>query len=183
MTYFYPMARTPSTLAGGPRLSDYLSLGVIAQVFPVSAVLTALKQSKCNSIRRRRLPAEVMVYYVLTLCLFRSVSTREVLRCLMDGFRLIRPESLYAVSDKSSISKARTRLGVDPFHKLRQSSVRWLSNEHTPSAWYCGRRLVGINGSTLWACTEITFPSCSEKDLVDFPKLHLCGINIIVPVG
>jgi len=44
--------------------------------------------------------------YVLTLCLFRSVSTREVLRCLMDGFRLIRPESPFAVSNKSSISRA-----------------------------------------------------------------------------
>jgi len=143
------MARTPSTLPGGPRLSDYLSLGVIAQVFPMPAVLTALEQSKCTSIRRRRLPAEVMVYYVLTLCLFRSVSTREVLRCLMDGFRLIRPESPFTVSNKSSISRARTRLGVAPFHQLRQSSVHWLSNESTPGAWYCGRRLVGIDGSTL----------------------------------
>ncbi len=158
---------------------------MIAQVFPVPAVLTALKQSKCNSIRRRRLPAEVMVYYVLTLCLFRSVSTREVLRCLMDGFRLIRPESPYAVSDKSSISRARTRLGMDPFHKLRQSSVRWLSNEHTPGAWYCGRRLVGIDGSTLNLPDEkrnpefFGLPGCSRGQTA-FPKLR---ISMLLELG
>lgn len=172
------MARTPSTLPGGPRLSDYLSLGVIAQVFPMPAVLTALEQSECTSIRRRRLPAEVMVYYVLALCLFRSASTREVLRCLLDGFRLIRPESPFAVSDKSSISRARTRLGVAPFHKLRESSVRWLSEESTPGAWYCGRRLVGIDGSTLSLPDETRnraffgLPGCSRGQTA-FPKLRI----------
>jgi len=179
------MARTPSTLPGGPRLSDYLSLGVIAQVFPMPAVLTALEQSKCTSIRRRRLPAEVMVYYVLTLCLFRSVSTREVLRCLMDGFRLIRPESPFAVSNKSSISRARTRLGVAPFHQLRQSSVHWLSNESTPGAWYCGRRLVGIDGSTLSLPDEkgnrefFGLPGCSRGQTA-FPKLR---ISMLLELG
>jgi len=143
------MARARSTLPGGPRLSDYLSLGVIAQIYPMPAVVSALEQCGRASVRRRRLPAEVMVYYVLALCLFRSVSTREVLRCLADGFRWIRPETPLAVSGKSSISRARTRLGVDPFRKLRQSSVHWLSDESTPGAWYCGRRLVDLDGSTL----------------------------------
>jgi len=177
------MVRTPSTLPGGPRLSDYLSLGMIAQVFPMSAVLTALEQSKCTSIRRRRLPAEVMVYYVLTLCLFRSVSTREVLRCLMDGFRLIRPESLFTVSNKSSISRA--RLGVASFHQLRQSSVHWLSNESTFGAWYCGRRLVGIDGSTLRLPDEkgnrafFGLPGCSRGQTA-FPKLR---ISMLLELG
>ncbi len=85
------MARTPSTLPGGPRLSDYLSLGVIAQVFPMPAVLTALEQSKSTSIRRRRLPAEVMVYYVLTLCqnltLFFSEKSTDIPHYLGEFFK------------------------------------------------------------------------------------------------
>jgi len=177
------MARTPSTLPGGPRLSDYLSLGVIAQVFPMPAVLTALEQSKSTSTRRRRLPAEVMMYYVLTLCLFRSVSTREVLRCLMDGFRLIRPDSPLLVSGKSSISRVRTQLGVDPFHKLRQSSVHWLSNENIPGAWYCGRRLVAIDGSTLSLPDEkrnrafFGLPGCSRGQTA-FPKMRISMLGV-----
>ena len=154
---FVLMARTPSTLPGGPRLSDYLSLGVIAQIFPIPAVVSALEQCGSTSIRRRRLPAEVMVYYVLALCLFRPASTKEVLRYLLDGIRWFRPESPLAVSGKSSISRAPARLGVEPFHKLRQSSVRWLSDESTPGAWYCGRRLVAqVRQNWEWALFRTT---------------------------
>jgi hypothetical protein len=32
------MARTPASLPGGLRLSDYLSVGVIARAFPLAAV-------------------------------------------------------------------------------------------------------------------------------------------------
>ena len=41
------------------------------------------------SLRQRALPAEAMVYYVVALGLFRSVSAREVLRCLMEGLRWV----------------------------------------------------------------------------------------------
>ena len=30
------MSRTQAVLPGGPRLSDYLSIGVIAQVYPIT---------------------------------------------------------------------------------------------------------------------------------------------------
>ena len=131
------------------------------------------------------MPAEVMVYYVLALCLFRSVSTREVLRCLVDGFRWIRPGVPLAVSGKSSISRARTRLGVAPFRELRQSSVRWLSDERTPGAWYCGRRLVGLDGSTLSVPDEsgnrafFGLPGASRGQAA-FPKLR---ISVLLELG
>ena len=77
------MSRTQAVLPGGPRLSDYLSIGVLAQVYPIAAVREALASCGRASLRQRALPAEAMVYYVVALGLFRSVSTREVLRCLM----------------------------------------------------------------------------------------------------
>ena len=54
------MARTQAVLPGGARLSDYLSVGVIAQIFPLPAVRAAL--DACSQ-RQRSLPAEVMAYY------------------------------------------------------------------------------------------------------------------------
>ena len=38
------MGRTQAVLPGGARLSDYLSVGVIAQVFPLAAVRAALAE-------------------------------------------------------------------------------------------------------------------------------------------
>ena len=106
------MARTAAVLPGGTRLSDYLSVGVIAQVFPLSAVRAALDETGRRSRRQRALPAEVMIYYVITMALFRSVAAREVLRCLVDGLRWLAPSMPVRVSGKSSISRARSRLGT-----------------------------------------------------------------------
>ncbi|MGE5159840.1 MAG: transposase domain-containing protein, partial [Gemmatimonas sp.] len=39
------------------------------------------------SERERDLPAHVMIYYAIALSLYMSVSTREVLRCLLEGLR------------------------------------------------------------------------------------------------
>ncbi len=38
-----------------------------------------------KSQRQRELPAQVVVYYVIALTLYMSVSYREVLRCLLEG--------------------------------------------------------------------------------------------------
>ena len=143
------MARTPASLPGGLRLSDYLSVGVIVRKYPPRAVREALRRTGRGSLRKRSLPAEVMVYYVIAMGLFRSVSTREVLRCLLEGLRWISPELVTRDSDKSSISRARTRLGAEPFEALREACVRPLAEASTPGAWYRGLRLVGFNGSTL----------------------------------
>ena len=106
------MSRTQAVLPGGPRLSDYLSIGVIAQVYPITAVREALASCGRGSRRRRDLPAEAMMYYVVALGLFRSVSAREVLRCLLEGLRWVSSEAALRVSGKSSISSGPDALGT-----------------------------------------------------------------------
>ena len=143
------MARTRAVLPGGVRLSDYLSVGVIARVFPLRAVRAALAESERNSRRRRALPAEAMVYYVIAQALFRSASAREVLRCLADGLRWARSGAGVQVASKAAISRARSRLGTRPFELLRDGSVQVLAEAATRGAWYRGLRLVAYDGTTL----------------------------------
>ena len=143
------MARTSASLPGGLRLSDYLSVGVIARVYPRAAVREALRRTDRGSRRTRSLPAEVMVYYVMALALFRQASTREVLRCLMEGLRWLSPGGEVRVSGKSSISRARTRLDAAPFSALRDQCVAPLARADTLGAWHRGLRLVAFDGSTL----------------------------------
>ena len=143
------MARTPSVLPGGMRLSDYLSIGVIAKVFPLRAVHAALRESGRASRRRRALPAEAMVYYVIAMGLFRAVSAREVLRCLADGLRWTCAGSGVRIASKVAISLARTRLGAKPLRGLRRRCVRMLAEAGTRGAWYRGLRLLAYDGTTL----------------------------------
>ena len=79
------MARTLARLPPGARITDYISLGVVAQWFPRSTVERVLADSGKSSRRRRDLPAHVVVYYVIALALYGQVSYGEVLRCLLEG--------------------------------------------------------------------------------------------------
>lgn len=64
--------------------------------------------------RSRLLPARVVVYYVMALCLFFNESYEEVVRLLVSGRRFMgtwRKE--WTVPTSSAISQARRRLGPD----------------------------------------------------------------------
>ncbi len=61
------MARTVATLPAGSRITDFISLGVIAKTFPPSKVHAALEAKNKASIRQRVFPAQVVVYFVIAL--------------------------------------------------------------------------------------------------------------------
>ena len=90
------MARTVAALPAGSRITDYISLGVIARTFPAERVRQVLAETGRASERERDLPAQVMVYYAIALALYMGSSTREVLRCLLrvcSGWRVPCPQS------------------------------------------------------------------------------------------
>ena len=104
------MARTVASLPAGSRISDYISLGVIAKFFPLERVRAVLAETGRASIRERDLPAHVVVYYVIALALYMRSSTREVSRCLLEGVQwLLDPSVRVRVAGKSGISQARSR--------------------------------------------------------------------------
>lgn len=144
------MARTVAALPEGSRITDYISLGVVARFFPREKVDEILKQTKRASIRERDLPAHVVVYYVIALALYMRSSYREVLRCLLEGVQwLMDPSASVKVAGKSGISQARTRLGAEPVKRLYDAVVTPMAGARTRGAWFRGWRLVSLDGSTL----------------------------------
>jgi hypothetical protein len=143
------MARTVATLPAGSRVTDFISLGVIAKTFPVDKVHALLQATGKTSVRQRDLPAHVVVYYVIALALYMQSSCREVLRCLFEGVQWLHPSVKVKVAGKSGISQARTRLGWEPLRQLHDEVVRPIAAQTTRGAWYRGWRLVSIDGSTL----------------------------------
>ena len=144
------MARTVATLPAGSRITDYISLGVVTRFFPAEKVREALKETGRASIRERDLPAHVVVYYVIALALYMHSSYREVLRCVLEGIQwLLEPSARIKVTGSSGISQARTRLGWEPLRQLHDEVVKPIAVKATKGAWYCGWRLVSLDGSTL----------------------------------
>jgi len=144
------MARTVAELPSGSRITDYISLGVITNSFPVDVIGAALKSTDRSSVRQRDLPAHVVVYYVIALALYMQSSYREVLRCLLEGIEwLLGPGSTVKAAGKSGISQARTRLGWEPLQVIHDEVVKPIAIKSTKGAWYRGWHLVSLDGSTL----------------------------------
>jgi hypothetical protein len=143
------MARTLAELPKGARITDYLSLGVLAKTFPRSRIDEVLTQTGRGSRRHRELPAHVVVYYVIALALYMQASYREVLRCLLEGLQwLAAPTASLNVTGKSGISQARTRLGWGPVKALADQLVGPIAGPQTRGAWYRTWRLVTLDGTT-----------------------------------
>ena len=149
------MARTIAELPKGTRITDYISLGVLATTFPLSQVQAVLAAQKKTSRRQRELPAHVVVYYVIALALFMQVSYREVLRCLLEGLTwLLGPHQAVKITGKSGISQARTRLGWAVLQQLYDEVVKPVAVKNTRGAWYRHWHLVSLDGSTLDVADE-----------------------------
>ncbi|MGH7779551.1 MAG: IS4 family transposase [Candidatus Binataceae bacterium] len=149
------MARTIAELPAGSRITDHISLGVIARTFPVARIRAVLAATAKASVRERDLPAHVVIYYVIALALYMQSSYREVLRCLLEGVQwLLEPSAEIKVAGNSGISQARTRLGWEPLRQLHEEVVKPIAVKATKGAWYRGRRLVSLDGSTLDVADE-----------------------------
>jgi hypothetical protein len=175
------MARAPAGLPAGIRLSDHISLGVIARTFPIEEVRRVLAETGRASERERDLPAHVMVYYAIALALHMGASTREVLRCLLEGLRWLWGAEAVRVAGKSGISQARARLGEAPLRLLYEQVVHPLATRATKGAWYRAWRLVSLDGSCLDVadteqnCAAFGRPEASRGESA-FPQLRFVAL-------
>lgn len=144
------MARTAAVLTAGTRVTDYVTLGVVAQKIPRSAVDRVLDETGKQSQRQRQLPAHVVMYYVIALALFMDVAYGEVLRCLVEALGWLGlPVERLRTTGKSGISQARSRLGSEPVRRLYEQVVQPLAEKQTQGAWYRDWRLISLDGTTL----------------------------------
>src|SRR5690349_17125614 len=175
------MARVPASLPAGIRVSDHISLGVIARTFPPGEVRRVLAETGRASERERDLPAHVMVYYAIALALYTTSGTREVLRCLLEGLRWLWGAGAVRVAGKSGISQARARLGEAPLRRLYERVVRPVATPATGGAWYREWRLVSLDGSCLDVadtgdnCAAFGRPEASRGESA-FPQVRFVAL-------
>jgi Insertion element 4 transposase N-terminal len=129
-----------------PRLPDRIAIGVLTRTFPPELVDRVIARTGRAEQRQRLLPARVVVYYTLAMCLFAHVGYEEVMRLLVEGLAWARRwRGAWQVPDKAR------SLGPEPGwgrHRCgscsRRSSDRW-----RPAR----RRGRGIAGGGWWRWT------------------------------
>ncbi len=118
-----------------PRLPDRIAIGVLTRTFPPELVDRVIARTGRAEQRQRLLPARVVVYYTLAMCLFAQVGYEEVMRLLVEGLAWARRwRGAWQVPDKSSIARARARLGPAPLRELFVEVARPLATQATPGA-------------------------------------------------
>ncbi|HYI08092.1 MAG TPA: IS4 family transposase [Thermoanaerobaculia bacterium] len=134
----------------GPTVAGLtIDFGQITERIPRGLVDAILKETKRESLRIRKLPAYLMVYYEIALGLMNSGSARHVLRELVADVRDEFPDPQAAIASRTAISNARQRLGAEPIRKLYEQVVKPIAKRTTSGAWFGSRRLVALDGSSL----------------------------------
>lgn len=186
------MSRTKAVIRGESRVSDYVSIGVMTNIISIEKVRETLEESKKETQRCRKLPLELMVYFVILLNFYPRVSIEEVQRCLLEGLSWINVEfKNKLLAGKAAISQARTRLGSLPLKKLFEKICVPIATAETKGAWYKKWRLMAIDGSTLdlpdeKANSEYFGKAPSRRGESAFPKLRFASLVEIgshVPVA
>jgi Insertion element 4 transposase N-terminal len=92
---------------------EWIAIGVLTRTFPPELVDRVIAKTGRGEQRQRLLPARVVVYYTLAMCLFAHVGYEEVMRLLAEGLAWARRwRGAWQVPDKSSIARARARAGA-----------------------------------------------------------------------
>lgn len=133
---------------GHPR--HQVGLGALTCEISPGLVDEVIELAGCREKRRRLLPARVVVYFVLGLCLFSGADSmgppgyRSVMRWLTNGLRhaggVVLPTS-------SALTRARQRLGARPLELLFGLRRGVLAVAGTPGAFAFGLRLVAWDGT------------------------------------
>ncbi|MER5889010.1 transposase domain-containing protein, partial [Streptomyces sp. NPDC001941] len=106
-------------------MSDRIALDVLTRVFPPELVDEVVEECGVREQRSRLLPARVVVYFVLAMCLFSGQGYEEVARLLTQGLdRVSRWERPWQVPTTAAIGRARRRVGPQPLKTLFERVCR-----------------------------------------------------------
>lgn len=130
----------------GVSVADQAAIGVLTRTFPVELVDRVIDQYWLREQRTRALPARLVFYFTLVLCLFPHESYRSAMKILMSVFG--RRTSCYRVPTTGSIGAARRRLGSGPMETATRAVMAPRARPETRGAWYHGWLLAAVDGTT-----------------------------------
>jgi hypothetical protein len=175
-------SRSKPSESTGIRLTDRIEIGVLTRLLPRDLVDEVIAETGRREQRRRLLPARVVVYYVLALCLFFDEGYEEVMRRLAGGLRFMSSWCAeWAVPTTGAICQARQRLGAEPLRLLFERVAVPMARAGTPGAWLGGRRLMAIDGFVLevadTASNEAEFGRSGSGKYTPFPQVRIVGLG------
>ena len=138
-------------VAAGGRLTDWISLGVLASSVPRDAVDEAVAAAGKGARRSDgKLPPHVMVYFAMALALFAEEDYEEVAARLTETLASWGCwDQSWATPTAGGLTQARKRLGPEPLELLFDKVAVPVAGELTRGAFLRHWRLMAIGGFEL----------------------------------
>jgi hypothetical protein len=138
-------------VAAGGRLTDWISLGVLASSVPRDAVDAAVAAAGKGAKRSDgKLPPHVMVYFAMALALFAEEDYEEVAARLTETLASWGCwDASWSVPTSGGITQARKRLGPEPLELLFDRVAVPVAGLLTRGAFLRDWRLMAIDGFEL----------------------------------
>ncbi len=177
------LGRTLEAVGAGERSASF---DVFASSLDPQWIAQALAATGTATLRRRKLPAEQVVWIVIGMALYRDRSIQEVVHHL----DLVLPtdpsgSAGRAAVTSSAVVQARDRLGDAPLHGLfEQTATHWAAASADAHRWR-GLAVYGIDGSTLRIPdtpeNEQAFgrPGASRGGDASYPQLRLVALMVL----
>ncbi|OLO25860.1 hypothetical protein PZ61_0236170 [Streptomyces sp. MNU77] len=132
------------------QLTDCVAIGVLTELVPRGLVDEVVDRAGRREKRVRLLPARVVVYFVLAMCLFFGDGYEEVMRKLVGGLRFLGVwRSDWRVPTTKALTQARARLGEEPLRLLFQQVAVPVARVDTVGAFLRSWRLMAVDGVQL----------------------------------
>ncbi|WP_240362122.1 MULTISPECIES: transposase [unclassified Streptomyces] len=167
-------------------VGELSGLGLLTRVYPPGLVDRVVAACGRSEHRRRLLPARLVVYFVLALALFSPAPYLEVMRHLVEGLRGRGLLGEWHIPAKSSLFRARQRLGSEPLRVLFATTAKPMGTQAAPGCFWRGLRLLAVD-ATCWdvadsPANEAAFGrpgNSSGHDKSCFPQVRMaCLIEV-----
>lgn len=160
---------------------DHIGIGVLTRLVSRELVDEVVAGLGRKEQRSKKLPARVMVYFVMALALFYGEAYEEVMRKLVDGLRFMgtwRRE--WSVPTPGALCQARQRLGAEVMRELYERVAVPCAMKSTKGAWIGGRRLMSLDGFGMDVPDSPEnaeyFGYAGKKERCSLPFVRLAGL-------
>lgn len=187
------MGFTIREIDGECKFSQAMTVEALAGAIPQCAIHQALLHHGIVAERERKLTLALIVWLVIALHLYPTVSIAGVLRKLARGLRFIWPNPTLPLPGDSALAYRRAQLGARPIVTLFRQVCRPIATSQTHGAFLFGLRLMAIDGTSedvpdTPANGAAFGRHTSRRGASAFPQLQgvylvECGTHVVVDAG
>jgi hypothetical protein len=175
------------------KFSSALTIDALSRAIPPEAITHALDTEAAHEDRERKLTMTVVVWLIIALHLYTTLSIGAVLRKLARGLRFIWSDPAILLPKDSALAYRRYQLGARPLYTLFHQVCRPIATLQTRGAFLFNLRLMAIDGTTedlpdTEANAAYFGRHTSARGNSAFPQVQAvllaeCGTHVIVDCG